>query len=142
HHFRALRSSRQRPTNPKGQSRLPLVAAHRQCELIARKPYETVGAQILSVPMAVPLKLARDAYFTFMGILVAIFAVVFVILNLLLHYLVLVPVKRVSKAADAVSMGEENVEVYVKPGKDEISSLSIAFNRMQESLKHAMEMLK
>ena len=41
HHFRALRSSRQRPTNPKGQSRLPLVAAHRQCELIARKPYHS-----------------------------------------------------------------------------------------------------
>jgi protein-histidine pros-kinase len=103
---------------------------------------ETVGAQILSVPMAVPLKLARDAYFTFMSILVAIFAVVFVILNLLLHYMVLVPVKRVSKAADAVSMGEENVEVYVKPGKDEISSLSVSFNRMRESLKHAMEMIK
>ena len=103
---------------------------------------ETVGAQILSVPMAVPLKLARDAYFTFMAILIAIFAVVFVILNLLLHYMVIVPVKRVSKAADAVSMGEENVEVYVKPGKDEISSLSISFNRMQESLKHAMKMIK
>jgi len=103
---------------------------------------ETVGAQILSVPMAVPLKLARDAYFTFMAILIAIFAVVFVILNLLLHYMVIVPVKRVSKAADAVSMGEEDVEVYVKPGKDEISSLSISFNRMQESLKHAMKMIK
>jgi protein-histidine pros-kinase len=103
---------------------------------------ETIGAQFLSVPMAVPLKLARDAYFTFMAILVAVFAIVFVVLNLLLHYLVIAPVKRVSKAADAVSMGEENVEVYVKPGKDEISSLSVAFNRMQESLKHAMEMIK
>jgi protein-histidine pros-kinase len=56
--------------------------------------------------------------------------------------MVIVPVKRVSKAADAVSMGEEDVEVYVKPGKDEISSLSISFNRMQESLKHAMKMIK
>jgi protein-histidine pros-kinase len=106
------------------------------------KLHETIGAQILSVPMAVPLKLARDAYFTFMGILVAIFVIIFVILNLLLHYLVLVPVKRVSKAADAVSMGEEDIEVYVKPGKDEISSLSVSFNRMQESLKHAMQMIK
>jgi protein-histidine pros-kinase len=63
-------------------------------------------------------------------------------LNLLLHYLVIVPVKRVSAVADAVSLGEENVEAYVKPGKDEISSLSVSFNRMRESLKHAMEMIK
>jgi protein-histidine pros-kinase len=102
---------------------------------------ETVGAQILS-PMAIPLQLARDAYLTFMGILVAIFALIFVIMNLLLHYLVLTPVRRVSKAADAVSMGEENVEVYIKPGKDEISSLSVSFERMRESLKRAMDMLK
>ncbi len=106
------------------------------------KLHETVGAQIMTVPMAVALKLARDTYFTFMLILVGIFLVVLAILNLLLHYLVLVPVKKVSTAADAVSMGDENVEVYVKPGNDEISSLSVSFNRMRESLKRAMEMIK
>jgi methyl-accepting chemotaxis protein len=106
------------------------------------KLHETIGAQFVSVPMAVPLALAHDAYYTFLSALIAIFAVVFVILNLLLHYLVVVPVKRVSAIADAVSLGEENVEAYVKPGKDEISSLSVSFNRMRESLKHAMEMIK
>jgi len=103
---------------------------------------DTVGAQIVSLPMAVPLKLARDAYFTFVIILIATFAIIFVILNLLLHYLVIVPVKRVSAMADAVSLGDEHIEPYVKPGKDEISSLSISFNRMRESLNHAMEMIK
>jgi len=33
------------------------------------------------------------------------------------------------------------VEPYVKPGKDEISLLSVAFNRMWESLKRALDML-
>ncbi len=103
---------------------------------------ETVGAQFVSVPMAVPLKAAHEAYVAFLGTLVGIFAVIFAILNLLLHYVVIVPVRKVSAAADAVSLGEENVEVYVKPGKDEISSLSVAFNRMRESLKRAMDMLK
>jgi HAMP domain-containing protein len=103
---------------------------------------ETIGAQILSVPMALPLKVARDAFVTFLIILVLMFAVVFVVLNLLLHYLVVAPVTRVSAMAEAVSLGEENVESYVKPGKDEISTLSVAFNRMRESLKHAMDMLK
>jgi protein-histidine pros-kinase len=61
------------------------------------------------------------------------------VLHLLLHYLILVPVKKVSAIAEAMSLGGENVEVYVKPGQDEISSLSISFNRMRESLRHAMD---
>jgi protein-histidine pros-kinase len=92
--------------------------------------------------MAIPLKLGHAAYLSFLAILLAIFAIVFLVLNVLLHYLVIAPVKRVSAMADAVSLGEENVEAYIKPGKDEISSLSVSFNRMRESLKQAMEMIK
>jgi HAMP domain-containing protein len=105
------------------------------------KLHEIIGAQILSIPMALPLKVARDAYLTSLIVLVLVFAVIIVVLNLLLHFLVIAPVKRVSAMAEAVSLGEENVESYVKPGKDEISTLSVAFNRMRESLKHAMDML-
>jgi HAMP domain-containing protein len=102
---------------------------------------ETVGAQVVSVPMEVPLQAAQKTYLTFLAILVGIFATIFLILNLLLHYLVIMPVQRVSAAADAVSMGAENVESYIKPGKDEISSLSISFNRMRQSLEKAMAMI-
>jgi protein-histidine pros-kinase len=103
---------------------------------------DTIAAQIVTVPMDVPLKAARSTYITFLLILLGIFAVIVAILNLLLHYLVITPVKRVSAMADAVSLGEENIEPYIKPGKDEISSLSVSFNRMRESLKHAMAMIK
>jgi HAMP domain-containing protein len=103
---------------------------------------ETIGAQILSIPMALPLKAARDAFVTSMIVMLLLAAIVFLVVNLLLHYLVLVPVTRVSALAEAVSLGDESHESYVKPGKDEISSLSVAFNRMRESLKHAMDMLK
>jgi HAMP domain-containing protein/type II secretory pathway pseudopilin PulG len=103
---------------------------------------ETVGAQVLSVPMAIPLKLALDAYRVILGILVLIFVIIFLVLNLLLHYLVITPVKRVSAAADAISLGDESIEMYIKPGKDEISSLSVSFNRMRESLERAMNMIK
>ena len=57
-------------------------------------------------------------------------------------YLVITPVKRVSAMADAVSLGDENVEPYLEPGNDAISSLSVSFNRMRESLKHAMATIK
>ena len=102
---------------------------------------ETIGAQIVSVPMTVPLKLARALYLTSLVTLVGIFVIVVLVMNLLLHYLVIAPVKRVSAMAEAVSLGEEHVEPYVKPGKDEISLLSVAFNRMRESLRRALEML-
>ena len=92
--------------------------------------------------MALPLKSARDAYVTSLINLALTFAVIFAVMNLLMHFLVVAPIKRVSAVADAVSMGAEDVEPYIKPGKDEISSHSVAFNRMRESLKHAMEMLK
>jgi protein-histidine pros-kinase len=106
------------------------------------KMNETIGAQLLSVPMTVPLRLAHRAFQTFLMAALAVLAVIVIVLNALLHYLVIRPVTRVSRMADAVSLGETDVEVYVKPGKDEISSLSISFNRMRESLDKAMEMLK
>jgi len=103
---------------------------------------DTIAAQIVSVPMEVPLAAARHTYITFLIVLVVMFAIIFLILNLLLHYLVITPVKRVSAMADAVSLGDETIEPYIKPGKDEISSLSVSFNRMRESLNHAMTMIK
>jgi methyl-accepting chemotaxis protein len=101
-----------------------------------------IGAQVVSVPMSVPLAAARETYITFLLILLAIFGIIFLILNLLLHYLVIAPVKRVTAMADAVSLGDETVQPFVKPGSDEISSLSVSFNRMRESLNHAMAMIK
>jgi protein-histidine pros-kinase len=66
---------------------------------------ETIGAKILSVPIAVPLKVARDTYL----ILIAVFAIILLILNLLLHYLVITPMKR-DWQWDAVSRGDQDVE--------------------------------
>ena len=106
------------------------------------KRNEIIGAQIVSLPMTLPLTIARHAFFTSMVILAVAFAAVLLVMNLLLHFVVVAPVKRMSHMAEAVSLGDESVENYVKPGKDEISTLSIAFQRMRESLAHALAMLK
>lgn len=102
---------------------------------------ETIGAQILTVPMALAIKEGRESLLTFLGILTLIFLVIIAVLNVLLHFLVLRPVRRLSAMAEAASLGEE-VESYVKPGKDEISSLSGSFDRLRHSLDQAMQMLK
>ncbi|WP_119459041.1 c-type heme family protein [Rhodospirillaceae bacterium SYSU D60014] len=102
---------------------------------------EIIGAQVVSVPMSVPLEKADKTFMVFMAVLTAVFAVVMIILNVLLHYVVIKPVVKISEMASAVSMGNMSVEEYERRGKDEIASLSASFNRMRRSLENAMQML-
>ncbi len=102
---------------------------------------ETVGAQVVSVPMSLPLARAEQAFMTFMGVLIGVFLGILVILNLMLHLVVIRPVVRISDMAHKVSLGEENVPEYTRKGRDEIASLSASFNRMRRSLENAMKML-
>jgi protein-histidine pros-kinase len=103
---------------------------------------EVVGAQIVSVPMSLPIRSARSAFLTFMGSLAAVFALAFVALNLMLTRIIIRPVARMSGAADAVSVGNFAVPEFAETGKDEISQLGRAFNRMRRSLQTAMKMLE
>jgi protein-histidine pros-kinase len=102
---------------------------------------ETVGAHVVSVPLAVPLEKAHQSFLTFMLILALVFVVMTIVLNLLLHYVVTQPVVRMARIAEAVSLGNEDVEEFEAKGKDEIGSLSQSFNRMRRSLESAMKML-
>lgn len=102
---------------------------------------ETVGAQIVTVPMSLPLQRAHETYITFMGALVGIFVFIAIVLNLLLHFIVIKPVRAMSKKADEISLGDLTVEELVIKGNDEISSLGRSFNRMHRSLSNAVKML-
>jgi protein-histidine pros-kinase len=102
---------------------------------------EVIGAQVVSVPMALPLAHANSAFQTFMISLVGVFVLIVVLLNILLHYFVIKPVRLMSAKAEEVSMGALDVEELVVKGNDEISSLAHSFNRMQRSLGSAVKML-
>ncbi len=103
---------------------------------------EIVGARIVSVPMAVPLQKAREAFETFMISLVAVFVVIIIIINIMLRYIVIGPVTEMSKIADQVSKGNMNAAEFSERGKDEIGVLAASFNRMRRSLEKAMIMLE
>jgi methyl-accepting chemotaxis protein len=105
------------------------------------KPNEIVGAQIVSVPMAVPIGNARRAFLTFMGSLTAVFALAFVTLNVMLTRIIVRPVARMSQAAEQVSVGNFEVPEFAESGRDEIAQLGRAFNRMRRSLQTAMKMI-
>ncbi len=102
---------------------------------------EVVGSQIVSVPMSVPLARADSTLNTFMLSLFVIFLMVFVILNLLLHFIIIKPIQKISAVAHDVSMGKMDVADCDDSSKDEIASLAGSFNRMKRSLINAIEML-
>ena len=105
------------------------------------KHMEVVGAQVVSVPMTLPIKNANQAFLTFMGSLGAIFLVTFVVLNIMLSVMILRPITRMSKAADKVSTGDFNVPEF-GGGKDEINMLGTSFNRMRRSLQKALKLIE
>ena len=107
------------------------------------KMNEVIGAQIVSVPTEVPIARANRAFRTFMVSLTAVFAFIFIALNLMLWYMVIRPVTRLSKLADQVSQGE-NMEApdFEVTSSDEIGVLTQSFNRMKKSLVQAMKMLE
>lgn len=102
---------------------------------------EIIGAQVVTVPMSVPLARAQQTFTTFMILLGGVFLLLLVLLNILLHFVVIRPVVRMAEIATEVSMGKPDVPEYVKSGSDEISSLSQSFSRMRLSLESAMKML-
>lgn len=102
---------------------------------------EVVGAQIVSVPMSVPINRATAAFQQFMLSLGGVFVLIIVMLNVLLHFVVIKPVKAMSAKADEVSMGALHVEEIAVKGNDEIASLAKSFNRMHRSLGNAVKML-
>jgi HAMP domain-containing protein len=102
---------------------------------------DTVGAQIVSVPMRVPLERSNRAFVTMMIGLTAVFLVMLGLLNILLHYFIILPVRRISAVASEVSLGNMDAPEFVPRGRDEIASLADSFNRMRRSLANALKLL-
>ncbi len=101
-----------------------------------------VGAQVVSVPERVALTRARHSLYTIMGALAVVFVVMLVLLNVLLHAFIISPVRRISRTADEVSLGNLDVPEFDHSSRDEIGSLALSFNRMRRSLVAAFRLLE
>lgn len=102
---------------------------------------EVVGAQIVSVPMEVPLARAERSFKVFMGALVAVFVAVGLLLNVMIWSLVVRPVTQLSALADRVSQGDLQAPEFDSRSRDEIGVLAASFARMRASVVQAMKML-
>lgn len=103
---------------------------------------EVVGAQIVSVPLGVPLQRADQTFKVFISSLIGVFVAVGIVLNLMVWLLVVRPVTQLSALADRVSQGELDAPEFQARGRDEIATLSDSFSRMRASVVQAMKLLE
>ncbi|HEY1287971.1 MAG TPA: DUF3365 domain-containing protein [Burkholderiales bacterium] len=106
------------------------------------KMNEIIGAQVVSVPTEVPTQRARTVFRTFMLSLAGVFVFVGIVLNAMLLSMVIMPVSRLARLADQVSMGNMDVPDFHMRSRDEIRTLADSFNRMKKSVAQAMKMLE
>lgn len=102
---------------------------------------DVVGAQIVSVPMEVPIVKAQATFHLLMTVLAIVFFTVLLLLNLLLRLTVIKPIQKMSRTANEVSQGKVGAPEFEMKGKDEVAVLAASFNRMRRSLDKAMAML-
>ena len=102
---------------------------------------EVVAAQIVSVPMDLPIRNANHAFVTFMSSVAVVFTVLFVLLNVMLTIFIVHPIMQLSRTADAISKGRLDMPDFSDKGRDEVSQLGQSFNRMRRSLQKAIALI-
>lgn len=103
---------------------------------------EVVGAQVVQVPMELPLKRADAALRLLLTSLLGVFVAVGLVLNLMIWWFVVRPVTRLATLADRVSQGDLDAPPFDDRARDEIGTLAAAFARMRTSVTKAMKLLE
>ncbi|HEY6489466.1 MAG: DUF3365 domain-containing protein [Terracidiphilus sp.] len=101
-----------------------------------------IGAQIVSVPLSVPMADANRAYHQLLLFLALTMLVALLALDAGVYWFVIHPLRIVSDSADRISRGEKNVPPVKIEGRDEIATVASSFNRMQVSLAKALKMFE
>jgi protein-histidine pros-kinase len=103
---------------------------------------ETVGAQIVSVPIDAALAHVNRTMGLVAVTLTALFVLLFAIVNLVVRTIVLQPIATLADAAERISLGQPVSQALDVSGADEIASLSRAFNRMRTSVEKSVALLR
>jgi len=105
------------------------------------KPGTIVAAQIISVPMSLPVQKAKQAFHVLLIYLAITLITTIVALDTGVYFIVIRPLRLLSETADRASKGETNLPPLPSKGSDEIATVTASFNRMQVSLAKALKML-
>jgi HAMP domain-containing protein len=103
---------------------------------------DVIGTQVVSVPIAHAEASASNAFRAFLTALTGVFVALLVVVNLVLYFLVVRPVRRMAQIADQLSVGDTSAGEFPASGGAEIAALGRAFNRMRKSLDKALKLLE
>jgi HAMP domain-containing protein len=104
--------------------------------------HEIIGAQVVSVPLATAAVNASRIFHSVMTSIVAILIATLLIVNVVLYYLIVRPVRRMAAIAHEVSLGNMAVGEFPRHGSTEVTDLGRSFDRMRTSLAKALKMLE
>jgi len=103
---------------------------------------DIIAAQIVSVPVSVPVQMAGRAFHHLLLSLLLVGIATLLVLDLVLYFVVIRPVTIFARQADDISKGHLDVPELAVGGRDEISVLAAAFNRMHRSVTAALKLLE
>lgn len=108
---------------------------------IKNKENTIIGAKIVTIYKKKYSQKLTEELEHFILILTIIFLALLTIINVLIQFLIIKPIKIISAQADQISRGQSVIEELNTSANDEISDLTDSFNRIIRSLKAAMKLL-
>lgn len=99
---------------------------------------KVIGTKIIYVPANQVYQAANKNFTLILGIFITIFTLAILLANLWFKQYVIQPLNRITKVAEAVSLGEMDAH-FEKQYNDEIGRLADAFTRMKTSLEIAIK---
>ncbi len=103
---------------------------------------ETVGAQIVAVPLETARAGASNLVVLVGSVLTAVFLLMFAVVNVVVRVVVLRPIAHLAAAAEAISTGRPLAMDLAVKGSDEIAALCRAFDRMKTSIEKSLALLQ
>lgn len=104
--------------------------------------HEIVGAQVVSVPFASATASADRVFRNIMTSIAVILAAALLVVNGVLYFAVVRPVRRIAGIADELSLGNMSAGDFPLRGSTELVALARSFKRMRTSLDKALKLLE
>ena len=100
---------------------------------------ETIGTQMMIVPYTLPELIANQTFKSFLASTALIFLALFIVINIILHTVVIQPIKTMTEAAEKLASGDikgAKVEIF---SNDEIAVLGSSINKLRRLLAKALQ---
>jgi HAMP domain-containing protein len=103
---------------------------------------EIVGAHVVSVPLAGAMATAQATFRTILTAIAAVLIALLAIVNGVVYFLVVRPIRRMAGVAEEISTGSRRATEIPSSGSSELALLARSFNRLRTSLDKAMKLLE